>query len=34
MYYIGSAQRLISAGEDCVIVSWSMMAKRKEVSLT
>ena len=30
MFCVGNAQRLISAGEDCVIVSWNMMAKRKE----
>jgi hypothetical protein len=32
MYYIGGVHRLVSAGEDCVLVSWNMLAKRKEVS--
>lgn len=31
LYYVASAQRLISVGDDSAIVSWCMKSKRKEV---
>ena len=31
LYYVPFAQRLLSAGEDSVVVSWCMRSKRKEV---
>src|ERR671939_1086 len=33
LFFIPSAQKLISSGEDCVLISWCMNTRRKEVSV-